>query len=51
MVRYTRRPIVPAEKPELLSVANAMHGKKFGKRLQKLFKPETDAALRAIRTG
>jgi len=51
VVRYTKRPIIPAEKPELLSVANAMHGKKFGKRLQKLFKPETDAALRALRTG
>nr|XP_002126208.1 protein FAM221B [Ciona intestinalis] len=47
----TIRPIVPAEKAELVSVANAMHGKKFGKRLKKLFQPETNAAIKAVESG
>ena len=48
---YTIRKIVPAEKPELISVAKAMHQEKFGRRVQKLFSPETNAAIEAIQTG
>ena len=48
---YTIRKIVPAEKPELISVAKSMHQEKFGKRVQKLFSPETNAAIEAIQTG
>ncbi|XP_071964852.1 protein FAM221B-like [Antedon mediterranea] len=48
---YTVRPVIPAEKAELISVARAMHREEFGPRMQKLFQPETDAALQAIQTG
>ncbi|XP_033106457.1 protein FAM221B-like, partial [Anneissia japonica] len=48
---YTVRPVIPAEKAELISVARAMHREEFGPRMQKLFQPETDAALEAIQTG
>ncbi|XP_076802583.1 protein FAM221B-like isoform X1 [Clavelina lepadiformis] len=48
---YTAQPIVPAEKPELISVAESMHRDKFGKRLQKMFEPETAAAIKAMESG
>ena len=48
---YTARPIIPAEKPELISVAEAMHREKFGERLQSLFAPETEAAMKALESG
>ncbi|XP_075239919.1 protein FAM221B-like isoform X2 [Convolutriloba macropyga] len=48
---YTKRIIKPASKPELLSVARAMHEDKFGERVQELFEPEKRAALTALETG
>ncbi|XP_002732722.1 protein FAM221B-like [Saccoglossus kowalevskii] len=48
---YTMRPIIPAEKKELVSVARAMHREKFGPRVQELFNPETEAAVEAIKSG
>ncbi|XP_032232766.2 protein FAM221B isoform X2 [Nematostella vectensis] len=48
---YTCRPIVPAEKAELLPVARAMHREEFAPRVKKLFDPEREAALEAIETG
>nr|XP_039271344.1 protein FAM221B-like isoform X2 [Styela clava] len=50
-VRYTAKPIVPAEKAELISVAKAMHRENFGKRVQETFSPEVAAAVRAVETG
>lgn len=51
MLQGTVRPIIPAKKAELMSVAKAMHGEKFGERVKDLFEPETDAAIKALRTG
>ncbi|XP_077988532.1 protein FAM221B-like [Glandiceps talaboti] len=48
---YTVRPVIPAEKKELISVARAMHREEFGGRVQKLFNPETEAAVAAIKSG
>lgn len=48
---YTAKPIVPAENAELISVAEAMHGEKFGERLQNMFAPETEAAIKAMESG
>ncbi|XP_072030102.1 LOW QUALITY PROTEIN: protein FAM221B-like [Amphiura filiformis] len=48
---YKVRPVIPAEKAELVSVARAMNREEFGPRLQKLFDPETEAATEAIQTG
>ena len=48
---YTARPIIPAEKPELISVAEAMHREKFGERVKSLFEPETEAAIKAMESG
>lgn len=45
------KPIIPAEKPELLSVAKAMHREDMGSKLQTLFQPELNAAIEAIQTG
>uniref|UniRef100_UPI00398F8D9C protein FAM221B-like n=1 Tax=Pristiophorus japonicus TaxID=55135 RepID=UPI00398F8D9C len=48
---YTVKPIVPAEKAELISVAKAMHREEFGSRVKELFDPEREAALDALQTG
>ncbi|XP_070542281.1 protein FAM221B-like [Ptychodera flava] len=48
---YTMRPVIPAEKKELVSVARAMHREEFGPRVKKLFDPETEAATDAIKSG
>ncbi|XP_063714085.1 protein FAM221B-like [Symsagittifera roscoffensis] len=48
---YTKRIIKPADKPELIAVAKAMHEDQFGERVQELFAPEKDAAMRALETG
>ncbi|XP_058877953.1 protein FAM221B-like isoform X1 [Acipenser ruthenus] len=48
---FTIKPIVPAKKSDVLSVAKAMHREKFGERVKELFDPERDAALKAIQTG
>ncbi|XP_038646647.1 protein FAM221B-like [Scyliorhinus canicula] len=48
---YTVKPIVPAEKAELISVAKAMHREQFGARVKELFDPEREAALEALQTG
>lgn len=48
---YTVRPIIPASKPELLSVAAAMNWEQFAPRLKKLFDPEREAALEAVESG
>ncbi len=45
------KPVIPAEKAELISVARAMNREEFGPRLQKLFHPETEAATDAIQSG
>ena len=45
------RQIVPAKEAELIAVAKAMHRENFGERVQKLFEPETKAAIRALETG
>ena len=37
--------------PDLLSVARQRNGDQFDKRLQRLFKPEIDAAERSVQTG
>ncbi|XP_053152651.1 protein FAM221B isoform X2 [Hemicordylus capensis] len=50
-LNYTVRPVVPAEKAELLSVAKAMHRENFGKNVKELFHLEKEAALRSIETG
>ncbi|XP_059497616.1 protein FAM221B-like [Stegostoma tigrinum] len=49
--RYTVKPIVPAKKAELVSVAKAMHREEFGTRVKELFDPEKEAALDALQTG
>ncbi|XP_028917016.1 protein FAM221B [Ornithorhynchus anatinus] len=49
--RYTAQPVVPAERAELVSVAQAMHREQFGARVNELFRWEKDAALKAIQTG
>ncbi|XP_053152655.1 protein FAM221B isoform X5 [Hemicordylus capensis] len=49
-LNYTVRPVVPAEKAELLSVAKAMHRENFGKNVKELFHLEKEAALRSIET-
>ena len=48
---YKVKPIIPAKKAELLSVAKAMHRENFGSRVQTLFERETTAALSAIESG
>lgn len=48
---YTVRPIVPAKKKEVVSVARAMHREEFAPRVQNLFSGETNAALEAIKSG
>uniref|UniRef100_A0A670ITK4 Family with sequence similarity 221 member B n=1 Tax=Podarcis muralis TaxID=64176 RepID=A0A670ITK4_PODMU len=48
---YTVRPVVPAEKAELISVAKAMHRENFGKNVKELFHLEKEAALKSIETG
>ncbi|KAJ8029109.1 hypothetical protein HOLleu_28431 [Holothuria leucospilota] len=48
---YTVKPIIPAKKAELISVAKAMHREDMGSRLQTLFQPETEAAMESIQTG
>ncbi|XP_061463327.1 protein FAM221B [Rhineura floridana] len=48
---YTVRPVVPAEKAELVSVAKAMHRENFGKNVKELFHLEKEAALKSIETG
>ncbi|XP_007895356.1 protein FAM221B isoform X3 [Callorhinchus milii] len=48
---YTVKPIIPADKAELISVAKAMHQDQFGARVKELFDPEREAALDAIRSG
>ncbi|XP_051890301.1 protein FAM221B-like [Pristis pectinata] len=48
---YTVKPIVPAKKAELISVAKAMHRDEFGIRVKELFDPEREAALDALQTG
>ncbi|XP_066273759.1 protein FAM221B-like [Branchiostoma lanceolatum] len=47
---YTARPVIPAKKAELISVARAMNDDFAGK-VKTLFDPEREAALAAIRTG
>lgn len=48
---YTVRPVIPAEKAELVSVARAMNREEFAPRVKKLFDPEREAALDAIHSG
>nr|XP_020656380.1 protein FAM221B [Pogona vitticeps] len=48
---YVGRPIVPAEKAELVSVAKAMHREDFGKNVKALFHLEKQAALKSMETG
>ncbi|XP_062822521.1 protein FAM221B isoform X2 [Anolis carolinensis] len=50
-LEYSMRPIVPAEKAELVSVAKAMHRENFGKNVKELFHLEKEAALRSMQTG
>ncbi|XP_053264925.1 protein FAM221B isoform X3 [Podarcis raffonei] len=50
-LNYTARPVVPAEKAELISVAKAMHRENFGKNVKELFHLEKEAALKSIETG
>ncbi|XP_044534143.1 protein FAM221B [Gracilinanus agilis] len=45
------RPLAPAEKPEVLTVARAMHRDKFGHHVKQLFQWEKDVTLKAIQTG
>eukprot|EP00058_Branchiostoma_floridae_P024301 XP_002609791.1 hypothetical protein BRAFLDRAFT_78623 [Branchiostoma floridae] len=47
---YTARPVIPAKKAELISVARAMNDDFAGK-VKTLFDPEREAALAAIKTG
>ncbi|XP_064621058.1 protein FAM221B-like [Lineus longissimus] len=47
---YTMREIKPAENYDVISFAKAMN-EDFGKKAQKLFAPETEAAVEAQRTG
>ncbi|XP_062822520.1 protein FAM221B isoform X1 [Anolis carolinensis] len=51
LAEYSMRPIVPAEKAELVSVAKAMHRENFGKNVKELFHLEKEAALRSMQTG
>lgn len=48
---YTIKPIIPARKKELISVAKAMHREAFAPRVKKLFQRETNAAIDAVETG
>ena len=48
---YTIKPIIPARKKELISVAKAMHREAFAPRVKKLFQRETNAALDAVESG
>ncbi|XP_069778877.1 protein FAM221B-like isoform X2 [Narcine bancroftii] len=48
---YTVKPIVPAKKAELISVAKAMHKEEFGTQVKELLDPEGEAALNALKTG
>lgn len=48
---YQIKPIIPAKKAELLSVAKAMNREDFGSRVQTLLERETTAALSAIESG
>ena len=48
---YTFKPIIPARKKELISVAKAMHREAFAPRVKKLFERETNAALNAVESG
>lgn len=48
---YTVKPIIPARKKELISVARAMHREKFAPRVKKLFERETKAAIGAVESG
>ena len=48
---YTVKPIIPARKKELISVAKAMHREDFSPRVRKLFQRETDAAVTALEQG
>ncbi|XP_066473457.1 protein FAM221B [Tiliqua scincoides] len=50
-LNYTVRPVVPAEKAELLSVAKAMHRENFAKNVKALFHLEKEAAMKSIETG
>ncbi|XP_072463233.1 protein FAM221B isoform X2 [Notamacropus eugenii] len=49
--RYALRPVPPADKPEVIAVAKAMHREKFGSRVKQLFQWEKDVALKAIQSG
>jgi len=51
LLDYTIKPIVPAKKGDVVSVAEAMHKEKFGQRVKKLFEPETEAAIHAMQSG
>ncbi|XP_007498852.1 protein FAM221B isoform X3 [Monodelphis domestica] len=45
------RPLAPSEKPEVLTVARAMHRDKFGHHVKQLFQWDKDATLKAIQSG
>ncbi|XP_074052320.1 protein FAM221B isoform X1 [Macrotis lagotis] len=49
--RYPLRPIAPADKPDVLAVAKAMHKEKYGSHMKQFFQWEKDAALKAIQSG
>ncbi|KAJ8338685.1 hypothetical protein SKAU_G00354710 [Synaphobranchus kaupii] len=49
--RYTVNHTVPVRNGDVVTVAKAMHRQQFGRRLKKLFDPEREAVLSAIRTG
>ena len=51
MHEYNIKPIIPAEKAELLDVGRAMHRDQFATRVKKLFDPEREAAIQAIKSG
>ncbi|KAL8204146.1 UNVERIFIED_CONTAM: hypothetical protein K2H54_068349 [Gekko kuhli] len=51
VLNYTVRPVVPAEKGELLAVAKAMHRENFGRNVKELFHLEREAALKSLETG
>ncbi|XP_066916647.1 protein FAM221B-like [Clytia hemisphaerica] len=48
---YTVKPIIPARKKELISVAKAMHRDDFSPRLRNLYQRETNAAVTALEQG
>ncbi|XP_060119499.1 protein FAM221B [Heteronotia binoei] len=50
-LNYTVRPVVPAEKAELVAVAKAMHRDNFGRNVKELFHLEREAALKSMETG